>query len=179
MIDWIKFSERQPEKEGRYLCYDDGDSYILEWMDGPIFGSRFHDPYIDDFNSANCEPEYWAEINPPQKENPLNDPIPCPKCKEFFCGHPLTQKETPMPEKPLCKDCKWIKPPVLERIENPLADSRCSHPKAPRSLVNGEPAIEAMCWCLRGPQLTAGGILTEPETCGPEGRWFEEKQEGK
>ena len=67
-----------------------------------------------------------------------------------------------MPEKPMCKDCRWIKP-VDPR--NPSYDSvKCVAPKAPRSPVDGEPNDQ--CWHVR----------CCVNLCGPEGRWFEAKE---
>lgn len=69
---WVKFSERQPEKEIRYLCYCkdafEHKLYVMDWYDG-----EFYDPFLnaDDLNyDGGCNfPDYWAEINlPPYEE---------------------------------------------------------------------------------------------------------------
>lgn len=70
------------------------------------------------------------------------------------------EEEIPMPkpEKPLCKDCKWVAPAVMSR------NSFCNHSKADHSLVDGEPS-----------QRCEG--LRQFGTCAPEGRLFEAKDE--
>ena len=83
MITWIKFSERQPEKGGVYLClipsYNFGAGiHGAVWFDGKFWSSTDKGKEIF--------PDYWAEINPPE-----------------------TPKETPMSEKPLCKLCEWCR----------------------------------------------------------------------
>ena len=69
-----------------------------------------------------------------------------------------------MPEKPLCKDCRWH---LLDAqyIFNPW----CNSPKADHSLVDGAPMRR--CNNLRYPD--AGCLV---DVCGPEGKWFEAKE---
>jgi len=85
-------------------------------------------------------------------------------------------KETPMPESQeapkLCKDCRWVAAKVFV----------CSHPKTPRSLLNGEP--DRNCLAMRDDDAY---LQIRPRTkeeatewnvanrCGPEGRWWEAK----
>lgn len=138
------------------------------------------------------------------KDNDLNVPEPCPKCKDIrvwhhsnssldtaplggggdiidinfcpFCGHDLQIKEMPMPEfsmseKPLCKDCKWMV--FIEDYSEP----RCGHKEAKRSFINGQP--DDMCEDCRSCALVqsfTGRLLGERPTCGPEGKWFGEKE---
>jgi len=67
MIDWIKFSERHPEKEGTYLCFDGDMLYLLHWS---IYSSNygfFPDSAYDDNYSYPNKPDYWAEINLPME----------------------------------------------------------------------------------------------------------------
>ena len=85
MIDWIKFSERQPEKEGDYICWPKSaleQSLVCQWS---LARSVFWDPNDEETRDID-PPEYWAEINPP-KETPMPQ-----------------EKETPK----LCKDCRWV-----------------------------------------------------------------------
>ena len=170
MIDWIKFTERQPEKAGIYLCYDDGDAYILDWHQGNYLSPSFHDPCSDN-NEANCKPDYWAEINPPgvTRRSGMTGPFNDPETIKAF--QDLLAKKFPMPEKPLCKDCKWIyirdesfnkKGGIIVRIW-----AVCSHPEAPRSTVNGLPYQE--CEWKRTYE-------NDQSKCGPEGRWFRAKE---
>jgi len=62
MIDWIKFSERKPEKGGDYLYSEDGEFVrVLNWS---LADKHFWDPYSED-TSGKPHPEYWAAITPP------------------------------------------------------------------------------------------------------------------
>ena len=176
MITWIKFSERQPEKEGNYL-------FFMGAITGMVLYERW--PRTD------CEfkPAYWAEINLPGVKvsgihGPFNDPETIKALKElnekgaFFgwipgyevnvvqsppvnprkakcqCTH--TPKETPMPEKPLCKACRWCRSTYY-----------CVNLK-----------LEHVVDC-EGPPLYLCSLAREDREhfCGPEGEWFEAKEE--
>ncbi len=78
------------------------------------------------------------------------------------------KKESPMPEKPLCKDCKWINDCRFDH-----GHAICGAPQADRYLVDGGPMQK--CETLRHPD---GCIVLgiSPDICGPEGRWFEAKK---
>lgn len=62
MITWIKFSERQPEKEGRYLFFKGVLIFLSYWKKGVWFCNG------DCEKSYIANPDYWAEINLPGKE---------------------------------------------------------------------------------------------------------------
>jgi hypothetical protein len=156
MIDWIKFSERQPERDREYLCHYKSlhpeyacyipGNYILWW--DPI-GKLFYNLH-DGCSKKAKSPDYWAEINLPE-----GDPMP---------------QEAPK----LCKDCRWIF--NTEDRRNP----HCGHQKAKRSFVRGLPDEE--CEDLRrhqdsGPLIGAKMEHLAPRPyCGPEGRWWEAKE---
>ena len=161
MINWHKFSERQPGKGCYYLICR---SSLLNY---------YRVVYLRK-GCTYCPEEYWAEINPPgtfcKNCNPstmypgkliLTDKKG--KCQN--CGKQFT-KEPPMPENLLCKNCRWIGP--VDHRDPDYKRVLCQEPRAPRSLVDGNPDAGAMCWCLR---------QVRPKTCGPEGRWFEAKGE--
>lgn len=143
MINWIKFSERQPEKEGEYLFCVNPLSCIVFYEKWPSI--------------LNFQPDYWAEIN-------------------------LPPKETPMSEKLLCKDCKWI---ATGLSPDPMYP-KCDNPEAPHSLVTG--AANHRCESLRGnlsgpryrEEMTAEERkrFSKVEPCGPEGKWFEGEGRG-
>lgn len=202
MITWIKFSERQPEKEGYYLVYTAKPQFCGN--EPSISVARWHDAEDTTF----CNPDYWAEINPPGVvkvsgiHGPFNDPKTIKALEELnkkgvFWGlipgyevevvklHPVnprkakcqcthTLKETPMSEKPLCKNCRWMD---VSRF--------CANHNAHRSLVDGstiysceimrcnDPTRSVQSAC-NGTKAMAGGESFE--TCGPEGRWFEAKE---
>ena len=175
MITWIKFSERQPEKAGDYLHFLNELATVQFWM-GPDRGwvpCRLCGHEVLD------NPDYWAEINPPGDScddeelcKMIQDRFYMPNggfiSKEFMEAlKTFFKKETPMPEKPLCKDCKWI-----NRLTNPFR-FWCDSPKAKHSLVDDEP-IQS-CNELRS-DLFMGD---RSKFCGPEGRWFEAKSEAE
>ena len=149
MITWIKFSERQPEKEGEYLIYNEGNYLYVEWDSG-------------DFP---CTPDYWAEINPPGvfKVSGITNPFNDPETIKRLQG--LLQKKSPMPEKPLCKDCRLcvVEPDLLGR-GGQYDFLSCSHPDGV-SFVDGLP-------------IYCGHVRGDNYRCGPEGRWFEAKGGG-
>ena len=61
MITWIKFSERQPEKEGEYLC-----CYKNNLLSPALWDyHRFWLPPISRYHGIG-NPIYWAEINLPE-----------------------------------------------------------------------------------------------------------------
>lgn len=160
MTTWIKFSERKPETEGDYLYSEDGEFVrCLNWSPER---KEFWDPYSDDGSGLSRidDPEYWAEITPPLAARLGYSIIPGTGGLSIFEYFNRLKKESPMSEKPLCKDCKWIKVVPL----NPDCTPICMAPKAPRSIVDGE-SIE-QCWCARFNDVF----------CGPEGRWFEAKE---
>lgn len=151
MTTWIKFSERQPEKEGDYLYSEDGELFrVLAWTPGE---KHFWDPYSED-TSGRPNPLYWAEIMPPRVRASGISPL-CRDQKTIKDLQDILGKERSMPEQPLCKDCKWIAPALLH--PHPV----CDHPKAKHSLVDGNPVQR--CENLR-------------ETyCDHNGSWFEAK----
>ena len=196
MITWIKFSERQPEREGQYLClYTDRYARVLS---GYYSNQSFWDPNWS--GDQMQPPDYWAEINPPDKKDiricekcgthypgkciEVDSKGRCRTCGDYVVNPKATQmcaigklkalidlmcflkKEPPMPEKPLCKDCRWI----LYRVDPPMPGHRvayCDSPNASHDLVNG--GIEIACSLCRS-DIYHGG-------CGPEGKWFEAKQQ--
>jgi hypothetical protein len=123
MIDWIKFSERAPEKEGWYLCYDGDRFHVLEWN-----GKKFYRPSRWLYQG----PDFWAEINPPRKEDDFSWN---PGLEEYVALKPI--KEPPMPEVKLCKDCRFIKGDCSGRQDH--GHALCGNPKARRSPVDGQP----------------------------------------
>ena len=149
MIDWIKFSERQPEKDGLYLSYyEEAEiAFILSWKASGFYTMGFSISVMD------RAPDYWAEINPPLTGRFIKETT-----AELF-KH--LKKEPLMPEKPLCKDCRWMT--FLQGFTAP----RCGHEEAKRSFVDGQP--ERPCWEIRAARFEGD--------CGPEGSWFE--AEGK
>jgi len=74
MIDWIKFSERVPEREGDYLwfqkkdpekSYTEEETRVLSWN-----RSNWRDyQSFDDEPPTFTDPDYWAEINLPVEKN--------------------------------------------------------------------------------------------------------------
>src|SRR5271157_265232 len=131
MIDWIKFSERRPEKPGQYLCFDVGGEFIAglicEWSglirDGGLF--LWHNKHG---RVILVSPDYWAEINPPMEKESGVGPVmdvglemskAFLKYTEEICReHNISlttleeiPKETVMPESQeapkLCVDCRF------------------------------------------------------------------------
>jgi len=63
MIDWIKFSERQPtgsKSHGKYYLCSYGDN-IFQFLQWDYHASRFEKE-----GHHLKSPDYWAEINPPR-----------------------------------------------------------------------------------------------------------------
>ena len=77
MTNWIKFSERQPEKEGDYLYSEDGlDVRVLNWDPEKRV---FDDPHTYPYDAGIFtipDPEYWAEVTPPLVRRPGYRKIP-------------------------------------------------------------------------------------------------------
>jgi hypothetical protein len=73
MIDWIKFSERQPEKDGDYLwkwrMMGHGDFMFTVFRDHGFFYSE------PDGLLQTVFPEYWTEISRAHLMNPKDGPI--------------------------------------------------------------------------------------------------------
>ena len=67
----------------------------------------------------------------------------------------------------LCKDCRWVRPPVGD-------DARCGHPRArqrEQNPVTGHTReYQEQCWMFR--TIRAPGY-----TCGPNGDFFEPKDD--
>ena len=70
--DWVKFSERKPEKQGVYLCTDRGElptdqnePVMAKWF---CIGGKceFHVEGYNEYNSYTIIPDYWAEIIMPK-----------------------------------------------------------------------------------------------------------------
>ncbi len=205
MITWIKFSERQPEKEGHYLCWYNATKpeyscylprvYVLNWE--PIEKTFFN---LEKDSETAKAPDYWAEINPPEekditksqeRENSLIGMIAISNKLREIASRPgrlkkdpklqamLDQliKEPPMTEKPLCKDCRFF------TYREHRTEPRCSHNDAPRSLIDGQ--LDGLCEAMRCDDawIKSRALMVEEaiavnhaERCGPEGRWFEAKE---
>jgi hypothetical protein len=161
MIDWIKFSERQPEKEDQYLCLPDSGYglCVATWREGRE-GTWF---YVDKNPLGQWSklkgPLWWATVNSP----------PC-RTKLDYKGHFVafvtddspSSKETPMPEVKLCKDCRFFNPKGVKF--NHIHDfSRCEHLSSLTSVVDGS-SME-----------TCNSSRRQKDLCGPEGKWWEAK----
>jgi hypothetical protein len=182
MLTWIKFSEMTPE---RWFGSKAGDkTYLCLWGKGPMAIADW-DFQIAMFSYRESRsvrsPDYWAEINPPLVKRSGISPMGTdqqtldalqklisPLIEAKFM--PCFKKEPPMPEQPLCKDCRWIYLEDYCHIVERHHNAYCKHPKAHSSLVTGEPL--GNCAGLR-----YGASLDN--CCGPEGRWFEAKEEEK
>ena len=181
MITWIKFSERQPEKREFYL-FANKDAVPFVGFFKPNGVRIYTRSQYGMTEQLQFIPDYWAEINPPETDslNELGKQV-FPGWQEhpeggLFCGKTAksimqkiadkareNQKETPMSEKPLCKDCRWVD-----------LNHFCHSPNADRSRVDGSP--NQRCVYLRDDVMTAGGVRSDPERCDPEGKWFEAKE---
>lgn len=64
-----------------------------------------------------------------------------------------------------CRDCRYVKRDILERIFGDYGLARCAHPSQPVHPVTGR-RIQTMCSYERFPGYS----------CGPEGKNWEPKQ---
>ena len=71
MIDWIKFSERQPEKKALYLCAYGGKYIVCSWIPDRSGYFWTYNADKDRCQLIPINPDYWAEINPPGRSAPL------------------------------------------------------------------------------------------------------------
>lgn len=60
-MEWIKFTEKMPEKDISVLVFDNGSYHIAN-----RYGDRMYDE-----EGCRIEPQYWCEITPPTKEKLL------------------------------------------------------------------------------------------------------------
>lgn len=80
-------------------------------------------------------------------------------------------------EQKFCRDCKWID-------EDGYSDRYCLNPKLGYNIITGE-VKEVFCESIRVNFYNNNGYKKERgfnpdfEFCGPEGKWFEPKEEKK
>lgn len=69
----------------------------------------------------------------------------------------------------LCKDCKWC---VIDKLDG--RTRLCTHPNAPsRMCVVDGLTLRDECEVQRAEEWFWSRVI--PQTCGKEGRWFEER----